>query len=292
MKTSGLFTVHQVTVKTRPGQSWKLIPFGDVHRDSPNFSKTHWDEFLAYARAQPHALFLGMGDYMDVGSTSERVVIHDERLHESTRKVIADHGRGVVATLANELRFMRGRVLGLIGGNHYSEFDNTTSDHVLADKLGTRFLGVCTFIRLTFECGTKSASVDIFAHHGKGGGNLAGSTFNTVEKMQAVADADIYLMGHDHAKGAIPARPRLKLTHSHHGLDVKERTPVLGRTGSFLKAYEPGMVNYNVDACRSPSALGWIEFDLTFDRTRCWAEGRAKGVERRDVCSIRIRSTS
>jgi hypothetical protein len=31
------------------------------------------------------------------------------------------------------------------------------------------------------------------------------------------------------------------------------------RTGSFLASYEPGLVNYNVDACRSPASLGHVE---------------------------------
>ena len=27
--------------------------------------------------------------------------------------------------------------------------------------------------------------------------------------------------------------------------------------------YEDGKSSYNVDACRSPNALGWIEFEVT-----------------------------
>lgn len=284
MNTSGLFTVQQVTVKAKPGQTFKLIPFGDVHRDAPTFAHEEWKEFLAYAKRQKNALFLGMGDYQDCASGSERVVINDDRLHESTKAVLSNHSRGVSKTLINELSFMRGRLLGLIGGNHFFTFENgDTSEHVLCAALGAKFLGVCSLIRVTFVDGSRCVSLDIMAHHGRGGGALAGSTFNTVEKMQAVAEADIYLMGHDHSKGAIPAKPRLRLTSGTQGLNVKERTPVLGRTGSFLKAYEPGMVNYNVDACRAPAALGWIEFDLTIVRDR---------KDGANSLSVKIRSTS
>lgn len=296
MKTSGEFHLHEVRVKAKPGQRFTFIPFGDVHRDAPSFAEDHWRDFRARAEdAAKHenALFLGMGDYIDCASTSERTIINDERLHESTRAMIEGHARGAVSTLTKELSFMRGRLMGLLGGNHYMQFHgDATSDHLLAHNLGAKFLGVCAFIRVTF-CddsrkghsggGSGATSIDIFAHHGRGGGVLCGSPFNVVQKMQDVADADIYLMGHDHSKGVIPARPRLRLTTGCGTLSVKERTPALGRTGSFLKAYEPGMPNYNVDACRPPAALGWIEFGLTYVRDR---------TDGRDNCSIRIDSAA
>ena len=73
-------------------------------------------------------------------------------------------------------------------------------------------------------------------------------------------------MGHDHKKGCIPSFPRLRLVEGGGSLTIRERTPWLGRTGSFLKAYEDGEVSYNVDAARSACALGWIEFDLCLKR--------------------------
>ena len=62
-----------------------------------------------------------------------------------------------------------------------------------------------------------------------------------------------------------------------------ERTPWLGRTGSFLKAYESGKASYNVDAGRSPCALGWIEFEITPVRVRMGKEDRIE---------LRIRGTA
>ena len=269
MKTSGLFTTHRVEVEAALNEPFKIIPFGDVHRDSPMHAGSHWKNFLASAKSEPNALFLGMGDYTDGVSTSERIVLGSPHLHDSTKDNLKDAYKGHARTLADELSFMKGRLIGLLGGNHFFDFgDGTTTDHVLADRLGTRYLGVCSFIRLHLRFrGTrrKSATLDIFAHHGKGGGTLPGSTFNTIEKMQNTADADLYLMGHDHKKGAIPSHPRLRLVGGSRGAPpvVRERTPWLGRTGSFLKAYEPGRVSYAVDAGYPACALGWIEFQIT-----------------------------
>ena len=273
MKTTGLFTTHRVEIEAKIGEPIRFIPFGDIHRDSDMHADEHWRDFLEYAKAQKNAIFLGMGDYTDGVSTSERIILDNAGMHDTTQRTMENVYKGVAATLGNELAFMRGRMVGMLGGNHYFAFHNgDTTDHILAAQLGTKFLGVCSFIRLSFRFGShkSKASLDIFAHHGKGGGNLPGSQFNSIEKMLSTADADIYLMGHSHGKGAIPSTPRLFLNSTGPGgeLCVKERTPWLGRTGSFLKAYEPGRVSYNVDAARSPCALGWIEFEIVPTRTR------------------------
>lgn len=289
MKTTGLFTTHRVEIEVEQNKPFTIIPFGDVHRDSELHAADEWKDFLAYAKSKKNALFLGMGDYTDGVSTSERIVLSDSGLHDTTRRSVEGFYKGVAATLSNELSFMRGRMIGMLGGNHYLRFnDGDTTDHILAAALGTKFLGVCSFIRLSLRlkgAEGKKNCLDIFAHHGKGGGGTPGSTFNTIEKMSQTAEADIFLMGHDHKKGCIPSSPRLQLTStgSEAELHVKERTPWLGRTGSFLKAYEPGMVSYNVDAGRSPCALGWIEFEVTV--TRSQSEGR-------DLRAVKIRGTS
>jgi len=289
MKTTGLFTTHRVEVEVEINKPFKLIPFGDIHRDSDLHADEHWRQFLAYAKKQKNALFLGMGDYTDGVSTSERIVLANEGLHDTTRNTLKDVYKGVSKTLVNELGFMRGRMIGMLGGNHYFDFGNgDTTDHVLAAALNTKFLGVCSFIRLSFRFnnrGNRRQSLDIFAHHGKGAGSLPGSTFNTLEKMATTAMADFYLMGHDHKKGCIPSTPRLVLNSKGAGAEliVRERVPWLGRTGSFLKSYENGKVSYNVDAGRSPSTLGWIEFEITPRRSQ-------KGDD--DVIEFQIRGTA
>jgi predicted phosphodiesterase len=290
MKTTGLFTTQLVQYTLPKGvDSFKLIPFGDVHRDSDMHAHRKWQEFLEYSRGQKNALFLGMGDYCDGMSTSERIVINNGGLHDTTRRSIENLYKKWTKTLIDELSFMRGRIIGLLGGNHYYEFgEGSTTDHLLAEALDTRFLGVNSLIRLAIDKETDKTSVnfDIFAHHGKGGGSTAGGTFNTIEKMAATAEADLYLMGHDHKKGCVPGQTRIKLVNrpgTKSGVDIVEHTAWLGRTGSFLKAYEDGRVSYNVDAGRSACSLGWIELDLTFVRDR------RNGRQHR---SLNVRSTT
>jgi hypothetical protein len=183
--------------------------------------------------------------------------------------------KGVVRTLANELGFMRNRCIGLLGGNHYFDYnDGQNTDHLLAAALGTRHLGVHSFIlvRLLVDGRTngsgKTGHIPLWiqAHHGLGGGSLAGSQYNPIQKMGYMFPrAHINLMGHSHGKGCNGGNVVLvpREIREFPFFEIDEQPSWQGRTGSFLKVYEDGKSSYNVDACRSPNALGWIEFEVT-----------------------------
>lgn len=263
MKQDGLFTLHHFRISAKIGRPQRLICFSDVHREAPMHADDHWKRFLAYAKKKQGALFLGLGDYLDGCSTSERKVLGE--LHESTEASLAGVARGMTHQLANELAFTKGRMIGLIGGNHFYPLKEGTSDSLLASLLQTNYLGCSAIIRLTFDLGIHGeVDYDIGCHHGTGGGATPGATFNNLEKMLDRFDVDLVLSGHDHKKGCIPSHPRMRpVTLPKGGLALREKTPWLGRTGSFLKSYVPGEVSYNVDAGRGPCALGHIEFEIT-----------------------------
>jgi hypothetical protein len=266
MRTCGIFQVHEVTIPVKHwGDTITLVLFGDVHRDSPNHADGAWRTFLDHAKSLKNAWFLGLGDYLDGLSTSERHSLHLAQFHESTLNNLEDQAALCVSTLAKEIAFMQGRIIGLLGGNHYFSFqDGTSTDTRLCQKLHCKFLGVSAFIRLQFNVQGSHINFDIWAHHGKGASRLPGGSINSVDQMREYAEADLYIMGHDHKKMIVPATPRLRLDHhSRKGLDVKERSAWLARSGSFLTSYVPGVPNYNVDAARGPCSLGHVELSLT-----------------------------
>lgn len=290
MKTTGIFRTHIVEVKMREmGQVFHLIPFGDVHRDSPHHAHDHWQDDLAEWRKMKDCLFLGLGDYTDFLSTSERVRVRDgDGLHDSTQDSLGKLARKQIDQLATEMDFMRGRLIGLVNGNHYYQFkDGTTGDHMLAQKLDTEFLGVAAFVRIVFSYPGKencTTSLDVFCHHGAGSGQKPHTSLAAVARMAEWADADIVLQGHDHKRGALPLNPILALSRNKNGpLRVRERARWVGRTGSYLKAYIDGEANYNVDAGRGPCSLGHIRFDLTPYRERKKDSGDQYGVRIRSV---------
>lgn len=295
MKTDGKHVNHSVDIPCKLGEPIKIIPFGDVHRDSEMHAHSTWQDFLAYAKAQKNAYFLGMGDYTDGISTSERAILNAANLHSTTKISMGDMYKGVVRTLANELGFMRNRCIGLLGGNHYFDYnDGQNTDHLLAAALGTRHLGVHSFILVRLMVGERRSTSGspryvplwIQAHHGLGGGALAGSQYNPIQKMgHMFPRAHINLMGHSHGKGCNGGNVVLvpRDTKDFPFFTIDEQPSWQGRTGSFLKVYEDGKSSYNVDACRSPNALGWIEFEVT--PKRVVEDGR-------DHLTLSIRGTS
>jgi predicted phosphodiesterase len=268
MKTSGLFTVHGFKIPFNYGKPFRLVFFGDVHRDSPNHANTKWQDFLKYARSLKDAWFFGMGDYLDSTSTSERECLGhiSPKMHETFRNDIMALQLAKCELFAKEIQFMRGRIVGMLNGNHYFQFNSgINSDQKICELIGAQYLGVCSFVRLFFEStGGRNHARDIFAHHGAGAARLFGGSFNRVQQMAEGAEADIYAMGHDHKRIASPGQPRLFLqNNSRSGLKVEQREPVVIRSGSYLASYEPGVVNYNVDACRTPASLGHVEVIIT-----------------------------
>lgn len=250
-----------------------LIPFGDVHRFADNCDIDRWKDFLEWAKNKPRCYFLGMGDYDDLASTSERHALRVARVHDTTERSLDDVAKKRTLDLVKELSFMKGRLIGLIEGNHHWQFSSgITSTQLMCQELGCRYLGTSAFIALFFSYnkGSHILSTDIWAHHGFGGGGKPGGSINSVLRMAETAEADIFLSGHDHKKGAMFVS-RLYLSKSGHGVHLKHRKILLGKTGSFQKGYVDGKSNYPVSKCMAPSDLGVIKIELTPKR-KTWIE--------------------
>lgn len=268
MKTSGLFTTHGHTIPIRCGRPVHLIFFGDIHRDAPSHALEKWHADINYWKSLKNAWFFGMGDYLDSTSTTERECLGSisNKMHETFRNDVQALQLAKIEMIAKELQFMRGRIVGMLNGNHYFQFQSgINGDQKLCELLGAKYLGVCSFVRLMFDNCGRRISRDIFAHHGQGAARLVGGSLNRVAQMFEGVEADIVAMGHDHKRGVVPGTPRLFLASDRRNacLRLCQRDTWVIRSGSYLKSYEPGRVNYNVDAQRSPSNLGHIELIIT-----------------------------
>lgn len=267
MKRTGPFTIYEFKPQCKRSEKIVIIPFGDVHRSTKRCCEDKWLEFLWNVKNRiamgENIYLLGMGDYDDFLSAGERIKIQNADLHETTEEKIDEVLDRHVDILCRELDFAKGRIIGLIEGNHYGRFFQTgiTTTQKMCEKLKCAYLGGSSFIRIQICLDKhKRMAVDIFAHHGLGGGVTGGASINTVERMANVAEADIYLMAHDHKKWGFKSS-RLRLTHGS-GITVQDRQLIFGRTGSFLKAYEPNTYGYVSDKCMRPSDIGHIEIML------------------------------
>src|SRR4030042_478882 len=269
MRSTGIFTVRKFYIKIEKlNEPIYILPFGDVHKYAPAHADERWADFLEWARNKNRAYFLGMGDYADFVSSSERDAIKTGKFHESTIQTIEElyetHLRGIY----RDIEFARGRCIGLLEGNHYAEFrDGTTSTQRLCGLLNCDYLGVSAFVRLMLRYGGHSCAVDIWAHHGKGAARLIGGSLNTVQQMGEQAEADIYLMAHDHKK-SIGMTSKLKLTSGGGNVSLVHRKQIYARCGSFLRGYVPDMPTYIADKNLNPTDMGIVKIELTPKRAQ------------------------
>jgi hypothetical protein len=256
-----------------------LLPFGDIHEGNAGCHLEMWQEWCDWANGKPRAMFIGMGDYMEWFSDSERLGLRSINLHQSSQRTMDDYAKDMCKKFYDRIKFMRGKLIGLMEGNHHYTFENgMTSTQYLCQLLECKYLGASAFTRVTFTYnkemkGRWSASVDIFSHHGKGASRLVGGSLNTVQQMAECADANIYLMGHDHKK-SVGMSSKLCLQSGCGSLKLREKKLLYARTGSFLKGYEVDEPSYVTKKLLNPTDLGTVKIELTPKQKRKYSEGK------------------
>lgn len=207
-----------------------------------------------------------MGDLHDLASTTERRILNDDALHESTQQFLEDAYTENVNAFYKDIEFMKGRIVGMLEGNHYGVYSSgITTTQLLCQKMGCTYLGVAAFMRLHFKSHSKhnsKLSLDVYAHHGMGAARLMGGSLNRVQFSAEGKDADVYIMGHDHKKmtGMVS---KLMLVNGSQGLHLKHRKLLFVRSGSFLKGYEDGVPSYVADGDMNPTDLGVPKIEFT-----------------------------
>lgn len=231
---------HAIPAKV--GQEILVMPIGDIQwsgRD-PEVAMGMLKRHIQWGVDQG-AYFLGMGDYIDFMSPSNRARFAASALYDTTVKSVDDKAKSLVEDLyLQALKPSRGRWLGLLEGHHYHEYRNgMTSDQDLAERLDAPFLGMCAFVRLQLQLSkTQRGSVVIWCHHGVGGGATLGAPLNKLERLLTSWEADIYLIAHHHKKVAGPIDRQEAVWSGNRGAaEVVHRTKIIACTGGFLKGY-------------------------------------------------------
>jgi hypothetical protein len=253
---------------------------GDNHDDVDGHVSDHLVALKAFCkRYKPHeVLFHLMGDYGDFCSTSERAIIKNSKLHDTTIRTLDDVASTRLKKRIKQFEFMKGRVIGVHNGNHdwhftTGEYEGRYASEVLAESLQAKHIGYVAYSVIQMKnvigdnCGMK---MDIVSCHGKGGGKRIGAGFNTIEDMSYIFEgADIYAQGHNHQLGGIPsARLTVDLCAKTGKLIYKEKVISFIRTGSAMQGYKPGDRTYVSDSLMKPCALGFPISVIEFSRKK------------------------
>lgn len=225
-------------------ESWWLCPIGDLHAFSHLHANDSWLRLRKDIRklARSGRVFgIGMGDYCEFNSPSERALI--EAAHESTVLRTRDVYRIMSDRISEELESTRLRWLGLIEGHHFGDMGVETTTEYMCRKLKCNYLSAITMYRLLFVYGKEECSVDICAYHGTGNARLYGGSLNKVQYMAEDFIANIYLMGHDH-KIVGAANEQLAFTKIGGVPNVIAHPHLYVRTGGMMKGFVKDMPSY------------------------------------------------
>ena len=242
-----------------------LFPIGDVQLNPAEPPNSRLKHHIEWALTQPNPYFIGMGDYVDVASPSNRQRLQAAGLYDSVHDVLENGAQSGVDQFLKLVHGTEGRWLGMLHGHHFYEFrDGSTTDTRLCKELKTDYLGSCAFVRLLFKRNKHAAiACTIWAHHGAGSGQKASAPLNRLENLVHYFDADIYLMGHMSKKVGAPL-DQLYMTRNNPN-HLAHKTKIIAGTGGFAQGYKEGSKiglhargGYVEQAMMTPAALGGV----------------------------------
>jgi hypothetical protein len=229
-----------------------IAPLGDIQWAGKNgpTSKALLKEHIAKCQ-ELGAYYVGLGDYIDFASPSNRLRIKGAALYDTAEDVISEKALDLVLELYQEyLQPTKGRWLGMVHGHHwYPMKSGDTSDQRLCQLLDTTFLGTSAYIRVTFlkklykpGHSPPSLNITMFVHHGSGGGQKGYAPLMKLENLLPYWDADIFLLGHMTKIAAAPINRITPRWVGPNSPDLVHRKIHIVGCGGFAKGYDLGVM--------------------------------------------------
>ena len=242
---------YKIDVETLHGEPFVVAPLGDIQWDGTYESTSvrsvqrHIDNVLI-----KQGKFIGMGDYTDFASPSNRQRLAQATLYDTAQNVIDHAGMHLIETLLTEMLAPTiGHWIGMLEGHHFLQLQTGyTTDQLLCELMKTTFIGTSAYIGLQFVSGKRPIGmVNIWCHHGVGSGYSMAAPLQKLEKVAGSWDAHIYLMGHQTKRAGAPI-PKLYPEWDRRGINHKLRhidRYIVG-TGGFSRAYQEGSKQGNI----------------------------------------------
>ena len=246
------------------------MPIGDIQAGAKGCDLNRLRKHIAWGIKTfgKNLYFIGMGDYLDVASPSNRKAIYRLKgdAYDSVNAMMDEAMDIQLHKLEAVLEPTRGRWLGLIRGHHEYVYETTTSDAKLAEYLGCPLLGHCALVHLILkdEIGRRRAVAKLWVHHGVGAGTTLEAGIRKIRNsVVPYWFANAYLVGHYHQKSTTPV-PWIDTVLVRNKPEWYSMSRYIVSTGSFLKGYQEQSVDgmglpsgdYVEKAMLPPNVLG------------------------------------
>jgi len=254
--------VIEKTIACGRDTKFPLYGLGDIHLGVVHCDEDLVKEKVAEIKANPNALWLGMGDYADCITPSDFKRWEGKILAPWMRGNEDNIGPTQVEKVDEILSPIWDKCLGLIEGNHddsirkYTHYDFMKELLKKANRKHTvPYGGSSCFVRLNFKR-TKFGARDVIIHarHGEGSARTSGARALAVLRMAtSTVNAQITLMGHLHGQESPDIPQRLILRNG----KIKSFDSIATMTGAWIKAYMQAVPPCYLERWGSPpSVLG------------------------------------
>ncbi len=223
-------------------------PLGDLHKGSPAHAREKWRQWLRYFDERQDATLAFTGDGLNAAlTTSVSDTYAEVQSVPEARKELQAEFRPLAE---------RDQIDLLLPGNHEWRCERATNEcpiSVISEVLDIedRYARDAALIRYIVG----DIEYKMFVAHGTRGGRRAGGRANSLEDMQDVIDADVYVLAHAHTQMAFKQQ---KFIYVPSAAKVERRTRYFVGSGSFL-----GYESYAARGLYRPTAIGAprIRFD-------------------------------
>lgn len=244
----------QIPVK---GDEIHLYPIGDVQIGARGVDLNGFQRYVDEALADPLARFIGVGDYTDGVSPSNRKKLRmgfvSGELYDTARDMFDEAARQQVHQFLDIVKPTRKRWDFLLEGHHLWRFeDGTSTDQIVADAVGCRNLqDGSALVSYQFKSGPP---LRMYVRHGESAGRTFAGPLQQLEQQMRAFTAHIYVIAHHHKLVAAGA---VKLEESPtSATNLAATDSRLVATGSWLRGYLKGETTYAERGMMVPLATG------------------------------------
>ena len=273
-----------------PRNKMTIFPVCDVQLGAKGADLDGFARYMARAAKDPNAHIIGVGDYTDGVSPSNRKLLRAAYTKGELYDKCSDMMSRAAREQTDEFNEIVKRTVGkwdvVLTGHHFwthviRESDERIvlrpSDADVAKFVGAPYVeeGAAASITYRFPApakGAKRPTLTVFTRHGEGHGQSFASPLNALEKHMRAFIAQVYLIGHHHKSVAARAVRLTEAPKAETSL-VADEVLLVG-DGSFLRGYMQDEVTYAEAGQMIPLATGApvIKVEVKDGALTYWAE--------------------
>ena len=261
----GGYLIRHLTIPVK-GNEIHIYPICDVQVGGVGVDLKGFQEYVDEAMADPLARFVGVGDYTDGVSPSNRRLLQAAfktgGLYDTPQKMMAEAATTQVNEFLDIVKPTAGRWDFLLEGHHFWEYETLsasenrrfrTTDDDIATRMFCPNLGRGSAM-ISYKFRGSEVPLRMYVRHGEGSGQSFAAPLNQLERQMRAFNAHIYLIGHHHK---LVAGAAVKLDEAPEAETQLAATDArLVAAGSWLRGFVPNETSYAEAGMMVPLATG------------------------------------